>query len=442
MSDEADASAAGSRRPPAAFYLALVLANLLLFGLIELGARIYFSREIGTRALWYGTDAYREEQQRIYEQQRARFDRKNPENVSVHEQYVGRYLDYAPDQEGSYSKYRPHRTKQLTSVVTGETATARINNHGFRGRDFSIEKPEGVRRVLALGASSTFGYGNRDHETYPHLLEQLLNEEARDGERYEVINFGIPHATSYNLVALFLAEGLALDPDFVTVYSGANDSSIKEEAGSAFGRLWLALRRRLLLVEFTHHTLEALLPPESHLWRDAYARRRSEVYLRNLERLHQACREHGVRLVVATQQAASLTVERESRKGLRYEEEQQLVREQVEAGRVGGRFPKETWFRTVRRVGQLPKGHGRAARQLMADLDKTRIFLVHGRLMEDLRAWAAGRDVGFVDAIAALDDRRDRLTSWVHLHPDANRVLAEALAAEILGRPLRGDPAP
>jgi hypothetical protein len=35
----------------------------------------------------------------------------------------------------------------------------RINNLGFRGGDISIEKPRGVRRILCLGDSITFGEG-------------------------------------------------------------------------------------------------------------------------------------------------------------------------------------------------------------------------------------------------------------------------------------------
>src|SRR6185295_7016799 len=104
----------------------------------------------------------------------------------------------------------------------------RINNHGFRGGDFTIDKPPGTFRILTLGASSTFGYHDRDDETYPVLLERQLNRTADDGRRYEVINFGVPHATTDNTLALFLAEGVALSPDLVTFYEGANDAAVIE----------------------------------------------------------------------------------------------------------------------------------------------------------------------------------------------------------------------
>jgi hypothetical protein len=73
------------------------------------------------------------------------------------------------------------------------------------------------------------------------------------------------------------------------------------------------------------------------------------------------------------------------------------------------------------------RGNPRQFQALMAS-----IFLVHAHLMDALRVWAATNDVELVDAVALLDDRRDWLVSWVHLHPDANRVIGNALAAQIL----------
>ena len=80
-------------------------------------------------------------------------------------------------------------------------------------------------RVLALGASSTFGYYSRDDQTYPFLLERELEARCRDRQRYEVINLGIPHLDSPSIAALFQSEGAVLDPDVVTFYEGVNDTN-------------------------------------------------------------------------------------------------------------------------------------------------------------------------------------------------------------------------
>ncbi len=59
-------------------------------------------------------------------------------------------------------------------------------------------------------------------------------------------------------------------------------------------------------------------------------------------------------------------------------------------------------------------------------------FLVHARLMRDLKAWARQNGLPFVDIIALLDRERHHLVSWVHLDAYANARIADALATEIL----------
>jgi hypothetical protein len=56
----------------------------------------------------------------------------------------------------------------------------------------------------------------------------------------------------------------------------------------------------------------------------------------------------------------------------------------------------------------------------------------HDRLMRDLRTWAVSHGVDLVDVIELLDADRHLLLSWVHLHPEANRRVAEAFAERIL----------
>jgi hypothetical protein len=64
-----------------------------------------------------------------------------------------------------------------------------------RARLFAVAKRPGVVRVLALGASSTFGFENRDDETY--LPQRVLDRvwAARP------VMFAVPHADSGAIVA-------------------------------------------------------------------------------------------------------------------------------------------------------------------------------------------------------------------------------------------------
>jgi lysophospholipase L1-like esterase len=430
-----------SQSAPKSFYLILVAANALLFVALEVGTRVYFASRAGSQMLWYGTGRYRDQEQRVVDAKRRRFDRTHSDSVGVHRHEVGRYDDYAPGQLGSYSKYLPNQTKSLHSAVTGERTEARINNHGFRGADFTQHKPDGVTRVLTLGASSTFGYGSRDGETYPRQLEEHLNRRATEGARFEVLNLGVPHATSDHILSLFLAEGLSLDPDVVVLYSGANDSAIREKPIGGVGGLWSSLSEKLLLIRFLDHTLGSAIPGSTESWSDEFAGRRRRVFLRNLEALRAACADRHIRLIAVTQQARSLAVPITAMQGLTYQDEARLVRERVARGVVGSRDSMDAWRDVAGRVARLPRGQGQKDREYLAHLDKTRIFLIHAGLMRGLREWATGAEVGFVDGIAVLDDERHLLISWVHLHPTANRKLAAAIADEILAAPTRASAA-
>jgi len=100
----------------------------------------------------------------------------------------------------------------------------RHNNLGFRGQDTTVEKPEGVYRILCVGGSTTYGTGStKDELTYPAQLEVILAERHPD-RRFEVINCGVSgYGTVENLINIQLRL-LELDPDAVVVYHAANDA--------------------------------------------------------------------------------------------------------------------------------------------------------------------------------------------------------------------------
>ncbi len=70
------------------------------------------------------------------------------------------------------------------------TATISSNSVGIRGqREFAVQPPPGVRRVLCVGDSFVFGEGLRDEETMPARLELALDASGR--ARWEVLNLGV-----------------------------------------------------------------------------------------------------------------------------------------------------------------------------------------------------------------------------------------------------------
>jgi len=114
---------------------------------------------------------------------------------------------------------------ELCSERCGRTGgeTASTNSLGFRGPDFSPSKPPDTFRIICLGGSSTFGFHNRDDETYPYSLQSLFNGDTRE-TRVEVINAGFPCYNTGSIVSLLENELMNYSPDLMTLYTGYNDT--------------------------------------------------------------------------------------------------------------------------------------------------------------------------------------------------------------------------
>jgi len=101
-----------------------------------------------------------------------------------------------------------------------------INNEGFRGEDFPSNLSNKYR-VVALGESTTFGWGVHENETYPYYLYNAI-----ENPNVYVINGGIPSYTSSQVLA-YLDEIIKKDkvrPDMILLNILWNDiwySSIK-----------------------------------------------------------------------------------------------------------------------------------------------------------------------------------------------------------------------
>jgi hypothetical protein len=77
----------------------------------------------------------------------------------------------------------------------------------LRGGDFSPKPAPGVTRILALGDSTTFGWGVEDHESWPARLQARLDER---GLAVEVLNAGVPSQGVAGMAAYLMAVGAEL----------------------------------------------------------------------------------------------------------------------------------------------------------------------------------------------------------------------------------------
>ena len=115
--------------------------------------------------------------------------------------------------------WHPYLVATPTPNVDRQVGWTRIrhNSMGFRGPEFDLKKKPGVRRIVTMGASTTYCTGVSEGQTWPELLQQEL------GSGYEVINLGVPgYGTIENLIqtALLISD---LSPDITTYYEGWSD---------------------------------------------------------------------------------------------------------------------------------------------------------------------------------------------------------------------------
>ena len=119
------------------------------------------------------------------------------------------------------SSFSRHVLPATEHRVLRNGALYRINDKGYRGRDFDWEKPPGVVRVLVYGGSAVFDILASEGEDWPSRVQRLL--ASRGHEHVEVINAGIPGHASFDSLGRLLAEGHRLNPDFTILYNAWND---------------------------------------------------------------------------------------------------------------------------------------------------------------------------------------------------------------------------
>lgn len=392
----------------------ILVTTIITLVMIEAILRIILAIRIGPDLLLYGTPYSKtvigEDWQKGVAQDEF-YEKKH--NVASHENI-----------QKNYSKYFPGQQRSDTDEH-GAVFHVRINNHGFRGRDYTDQKPTDVLRVACLGDSSTFGYGNREDQTYPMYLENELNaniSSVADGrfKSTEAINFGIPHMLMENMYSMFIHEVLPIQPDVVTIYAGMFDAGqmidryiyqkVQERTKNPQAVTVAQLLEVLFRQDLPDHVLGVKLfntifkverrrgfAPEHVEESFRYGNR--EEFMKYLSRIKQLCDKHGITFFVMTQQAQSEFFNEKYEGNITYQEEIQRIERRVEKGGI-------------------TKGELR--------------LLHHNRLVKDVRQWAADHNVPLIDAHAALDPHRKYIWHWVHILPEGNRILAKEMAGRII----------
>jgi hypothetical protein len=106
-------------------------------------------------------------------------------------------------------------------VVRGKGITYRVNSQGLRSPELYGDT---TPRILALGDSCTWGWGVKQDESYPSVLQRALDTRYR-ARRYEVINAGRPAWTSHQGRVWLAEHGIAFGPAIVILGFGFHDAT-------------------------------------------------------------------------------------------------------------------------------------------------------------------------------------------------------------------------
>lgn len=96
-----------------------------------------------------------------------------------------------------------------------------LNDNGLRDEEVLVEEVAGIRRILVLGDSVTFGWGVNQGETFSDRMEPRL--ERLTGEQWQVINAGVNGYNTEQEAAYLRLEGFRYKPETVIVVYVSND---------------------------------------------------------------------------------------------------------------------------------------------------------------------------------------------------------------------------
>ncbi len=131
-------------------------------------------------------------------------------------------LMHQPDEKLGYALVPNYTMAHQTSDFS---VSIKINSEGLRDHEYPAKKEPKLYRILVLGDSFTFGVGVNAEESYPKLLEAMLNKASRGNTaiRYEVINAGVEgYGTEQEYLYLRKLQ-LRYEPDLVIVGLHSND---------------------------------------------------------------------------------------------------------------------------------------------------------------------------------------------------------------------------
>jgi len=133
------------------------------------------------------------------------------------------------------------RATGYAPVNTRRPENGWTNSLGYRDNEHRPAKPPGVRRVVVLGDSFTWGAKVEFDDAYPRRLERGLARHR--GEAWEVISLARSGMNTVEEAEQLGTEGLAYDPDVVVLGYCLNDSEDDNAAEARRARDWTEMKK-------------------------------------------------------------------------------------------------------------------------------------------------------------------------------------------------------
>jgi len=96
-------------------------------------------------------------------------------------------------------------------VMSDSKTQIEINSKGMRDKSYDYKKPEGIKRIVVLGDSFTWGYGVEEKNIFTEILEDELLKNI------QVINMGVSGYGNDQELLFLKKDGIRYDPDLVVV---------------------------------------------------------------------------------------------------------------------------------------------------------------------------------------------------------------------------------
>jgi lysophospholipase L1-like esterase len=188
----------------------------------------------------------------------------------------------------------------------------RANPYGLRSFHVNQGRPDGVRRIVVLGDSFSWGDQIAELEsTWPYVMERALRERGLD---VQVLNLAEPGFTTVNSAERLEILGWRFQPDLVILQYLLNDPLPSARRGRAEGESWLfpvwhlppeieAVRRHSYLYAFLNDRWVEL--QMRYRFREGYATLYDDEFIgwqdcqRALAGMARSCRRRDVPMLMA-----------------------------------------------------------------------------------------------------------------------------------------------